>query len=306
MKKKITIGIIIACCIGVFIWITVDQTSPADTDGLQVTASFYPLYYFTQQIGGDKVSVANITPAGVEPHDYEPTAKDVARIENSRLLIVNGGGLEAWLENVRQNITPGQTTIVTAGEGLPMQEVAEGGETISDPHVWLSPVLARHMVDVIASALTEADPSNGDYYGTNAQALQNRLIALDTEYHRGLRSCTRRTFVTAHAAFHYLAVTYNLEQLAITGISPESEPSPQELASIAEFAREHAVGYIFFEELVSPKLSETVAHEVGAQTLVLNPLEGLTSQDIADGKDYFTEMKSNLTNLQTALECQTP
>lgn len=295
------LGVIV---IGVLAYTLMGRQNPeASGEKMSIVASFYPVYFFASEIGGDKADVMNVTPAGGEPHDYEPTAQDMARIESGKLLILNGG-VEAWAENIEQNIDPSRTIVVTAGKGLMTQQVVEEGETITDPHVWLSPLLAQQMVDKIASGFTQADPDNASYYATNAQALKAKLSDLDTAYKQGLSTCKSKNIITSHAAFGYLASTYGLNQVPITGVSPDAEPSAQELAQVAKFARDNNVKYIFFESLVSPKLSETIATEVGAQTLVLNPLEGLTDEEIAADKDYFTEMQNNLANLKTALQCQ--
>ncbi|MFA5062173.1 MAG: metal ABC transporter substrate-binding protein [Patescibacteria group bacterium] len=258
-----------------------------------VVTSFYPLYFFTTQIAGDKASVYNITPAGAEPHDYEPTTQDVARIEDSKLLIINGGKLEPWGDSMTASLKGSQTTVVVAGNN-----------GVGDPHVWLDPVLAKNEVAAILNGLTVAFPTNADYYKTNAQNLENKLDALDAEYRTGLSSCQKKDFVTAHAAFGYLAKEYGLNQVAISGISPDEEPSPQKLTEVADFVKTNNIKYIFFESLTSPKLSDTIARETGAQTLVLNPLEGLTNAEISQGKNYFTVMTDNLNNLRIALQCQ--
>ncbi len=292
------------------------------TDGrLSVVASFYPVYFFAEQIGGEYASVTNITPAGAEAHDYEPTPRELARIEQSGLLVLNGGETETWGDRVRKDIDSTATTVVVAGEGLMSLEIEAHDhdheheheeevihdeheeEHVLDPHVWLSPVLAARMVEKITAGFIAADPVNAEHYQANAEELQERLAALDTEYRQGLATCQTRTFITSHAAFGYLAAEYGLTQMPISGLSPDEEPSAQELVAITEFAREHNVKYIFFETLVSPKLSETIANEVGAQTLVLNPLEGLSSEEIANGENYFTQMQNNLTNLTIALSC---
>lgn len=276
--------------------------APEPSEKLPVVTSFYPLYFFAKEIGGDKADVHNITPAGAEPHEYEPTAQDIARIENSKLLVINGA-LEAWAPQVLQTLDTNVTLYVTAGEAVMTQNTVEGGEEIRDPHVWLSPALAQNMADKISAGYEQVDPANAAYYRANADALKAKLAALDSEYQTGLAQCERRDFITSHAAFGYLASLYSLNQVSISGVSPEMEPSSQELAAITRFAREKDVKYIFFESLTSPKLAETLATEVGAQTLVLNPLEGLTDEEMAAGKDYFTEMRANLENLKVALEC---
>lgn len=278
------------------------QGSP-DSAKIQVTASFYPLYYFASQIGGEKAEVFNITPAGAEPHDYEPTAQDMVHLEKSKLVILNGGGLEAWGDNVLKNLNRNTTAIVIAGEGLATGQVEEEGRLVTDPHIWLSPPLAQKMVDRITQGFAQVDPSNGDFYRANATLLKDRLQQLDLAYQAGLKSCATNNIITAHSAFGYLAAAYGLNQVSITGLSPDAEPSAQQLSTIAKFAKDNQVKYIFFESLVSPKLADTIASEVGAKTLVLNPLEGLSDEELAAGKDYLTEMQSNLVNLKIALQC---
>jgi len=275
----------------------------AGTDRLEVTASFYPLAYFAERIGGDRVDVTDITPSGAEPHDYEPTPQDIARIERSRIVILNGGGLEAWGDNIRQNIDPSRTTIVMAGEGLTTGQVTEAGKTIIDPHVWLSPKLAEKMVARIEAAYEAADPANRSTYQANALALTDDLAGLDQAYASGLADCRKKDIITSLAAFGYLAAAYGLRQMPIAGLSPDAEPSAQALADITDLAKRSGVKYIFFESLVSPKLAQTIATEIGAQTLVLDPIEGISDADLASGKTYLTVMRGNLDNLRTALEC---
>ncbi len=291
--------------IGLITFLVNNHQKPAiQNSKLQVTASFYPLAYFAEQIGGDRVEVTNITPAGAEPHDYETTPADMAKMENSKLVILNGGHLEAWGDNVKQNLDSQKTLIVTAGEGLTNQQVVEEGKSIIDPHVWQSPLLVKQMVDKITVGFVQVDPANKDYYLANANNLKAKLDILDQDYRKGLSNCAEKNIITSHAAFGYLATTYGLNQVSIAGLSPDAEPSPQQLADIVKFAKANNVKYIFFESLVSPKLSDTIANEVGAKTLVLNPIEGLTNDEIAQGNSYFTEMEKNLVNLKIALACK--
>jgi len=271
---------------------------------LQVTASFYPMYYFSSIIGGDKATVQNVTPAGAEPHDYDPSTRDIANIQNSKLLVLNGGSLEAWGNKIKDNLQGTNTVIVTAGQGLTTRTVEEEGKTGTDPHVWLDPLLAKQEVARINEGFDKADPANSGYYDANAKNLAVELDQLDGEYKLGLQSCQQKNIITSHAAFGYLGAQYGLTQVPISGLSPDAEPSNQQLAEVTDFAKQHKVKYIFFESLVSPKLSDTIANEVGAKTLVLDPIEGLSNDDIHAGKNYFTVMQQNLKNLQLALQCK--
>lgn len=270
---------------------------------LSVVTSFYPLYFFAERIGGDKAVVTNIVPAGAEPHDYEPTAQDMARMEKSRLIVVNGGGLEAWSDRLAKNISAKNTTIVVAGEGLLTREMTEDGAVTTDPHIWLDPVLAKKMAEKIALGFEAVDPEHAAFYRENAGRLLEQLDDLDAAYRNGLQTCAEKNIITSHAAFGYVAAEYGFNQVSIAGLSPDAEPSPSELARIAQFAKTNNVRYIFFESLASPKLSQTIAAEIGAKTLVLNPLEGLSDDELARGEDYFSVMYNNLVNLQTALQC---
>jgi zinc transport system substrate-binding protein len=306
MKKIFIIAALFAILASFGIWIAEKSdknTTPTASSKLQVVASFYPLYFLASEIGGDAAEVYNLTPAGAEPHDYEPTARDTARIETADLLVLNGVGLEAWAENIEQRVDTQKVRVVFAAEGLATRELVEERERMADPHVWLDPELMLKMADTIERAFAAADPANADRYATNARSLKSRLAELDAEYAAALKSCARKDIVTSHDAFGYLAAAYGLTQTPIAGLSPEAEPSPRELIEIAKFAKDNAVTHIFFESLVSPKLAETLANEIGAKTLVLNPLEGLSAEEMAEGKDYVTEMRANLASLILALQC---
>lgn len=307
MNKKYISGLIVGIVfVGLLTLIIKNKsTTPVVSSGkVQVVASFYPLYYFASQIGEDKANVLNITPAGAEPHDYEPTPSDIASIENSKLLILQGTGLEAWGKDVQSNIDPKNTTVITVGQDLMTQNVVEDGKSIIDPHTWLSPPLASEMADKILTGFIAVDPTNTAYYQANEIKLKADLATLNTEYKNGLANCVSKDIVTSHAAFGYLSTTYGLNQVPISGLSPDAEPSPKQLADIADFVKKNKVQYIFFESLVSPKLSETIARETGTQTMVLDPIEGITSEDLAKGVNYITVMESNLKNLELVLQCK--
>lgn len=298
MKKKIVIFGVLA--IVFVITIAVQQNisiKKASEKKLRVTASFYPLAFLAEEIGGDKVFITNLTPAGAEPHEFEPSARDMAEMERSRVLIVNGLGLEPWYDNAKQNIDPAKTTIIVASNKL-----GDKGTT-KDPHVWLSPSFMKIMAEKIEKSFSEIDAKNEYYYKERLATLKTKLDILDEEFRFGLMNCEQREIITSHTAFKYLAEDYGLTQISIAGLSPDAEPSPKTLSDIVNLAKQHKVKYIFFESLVSPKLAQTIASEIGAKTLVLNPLEGLTKQDVSKGKNYIIVMRENLTNLKIALSC---
>ena len=306
MSKKVLYFLVVIIVLVVAGYFLYSHTTKFTSQGnkIQVVASFYPLYYFATQIAGNKADVINITPAGAEPHDYEPTAQDIARIESSKLLILNGGNLEAWGNKIKDELGSKNITIVIAGQDLVNKQLVENGQKILDPHVWLDPPLAKQEVQKITQGFIQIDPANTSFYQSNAQLLENKLDSLDQEYMAGLNSCANTSIVTSHAAFGYLADRYHLTQISITGVSPDEEPSTQKLAEIADMVKRMHIKVIFFESLISPKLSQTIATETGAQTLVLDPIEGISEKDLSAGKDYFTQMEMNLHNLKIALQCK--
>ena len=271
------------------------------SDRVLVIASFYPLAEFARRIGGDRVDVRTLIPAGVEPHDYEPSPRDIVTLERARLLIYNGAGFEPWMARLLPEL---RSTVVqvnaTAGMALLHPEWSSGGP---DPHVWLDPVRAQEQAARVLAGLIAVDPAAGARYERNARGLRSALEALQARYEQGLRACRRKEFVTTHAAFGYLAVRYGLRQVPIAGLDPESEPSPARLRLIIDFVRRSGATVIYSEALISPRTAETVARETGARVEVLNPLEGLTRDELARGLDYVTVMDANLNALARGLDC---
>jgi len=267
--------------------------------GETVVAGFYPLAYAAERVGGTELDVRNLTPPGVEPHDLELSGSDVRAVADARLVLYLGGGFQPALERAVESTG---ATSVDLLDGADLSDAGghgaedEGHEGDGrDPHVWLDPLRYAMIVERTAAALGRDGA---------ATPLVGELRALDAELASGLADCERRQIVTSHAAFGYLAERYDLEQVPITGVSPEAEPTPGELRDVVEEIREHGATTIFFETLVSPRLAETVAREVSAETAVLNPLEGLTDDQVARGEDYFSVMRANLAALREALGCR--
>lgn len=303
------IAAVIACVlIGVVLYTFVKRSglpvNNASTDKIQVVASFYPLADFAKNVGGDLADVTNITPAGAEPHEYEPMPRDIVKVNSARLLIYNGNRFDPWAEKIEADLkAKGVEVIKMSGILDSLKKSADdGGEY--DPHFWLDPVNAQKEADVIADALIKIDKEREKEYNQNRDGFKKQLADLDAEYRNGLANCELRTIVTSHNSFAYLARRYNLETLHILGLSPEEEPSAKTIAEVSDLAKEKNIQYIFFETLVNPKLPETIANEIGAKTLVLNPIEGLTDEELAAGKNYLSVMRENLNNLRIALQCQ--
>lgn len=267
---------------------------------IKVMTSFYPLYFFTLAIGKDSIQVNNLTPSGSEPHDYKPTTQDMRRIEESNLLIVNGAGLEPWVGKLQYDLVKNHIEIVSIAEHI----IDEKGEKIPDPHMWLDPLLAQQAVLIITQALVKINPPHALFYNTNSKILTDKLNTLDQEFRHGLQNCAQKYIIISHATLGYVSTRYKLKQVAIQGVIPDEEPSPQKLADISTFAKANNVHYIFFENPISHRLTDTIAQEIGAQTLLFNPLEGLSQKEEQNGADYFSIQSENLTQLRKGLECQ--
>jgi zinc transport system substrate-binding protein len=282
---------------------------------LSLVASFYPLQFATQRVAGDRADVTSLTPPGAEPHDLELTPKDVAAVSEADL-VVYLKGFQASVDDAVADQAGDDSLDVTsaarldlaappeeehAEEGAEEEHADEAGGAGKDPHFWLDPSRLSAVTGIIADRLAAADPDGAATYRANAKALQEELTGLDTEYRTGLANCASKDLVTSHQAFGYLAERYGLTQVGITGLSPDTEPQPADLARVTDFVREHKVRTIYYETLVSPAIARTVAAETGARTAVLDPIEGLT-KDSAGG-DYLAVMRSNLQHLREGQPC---
>lgn len=270
---------------------------------INVYTSFYAMYDFAKKIGGDKINLTNLVPAGTEPHDWEPSPTDIARLEKADVIIYNGAGMEGWIEKVLKTLGNKKLITVEAAKELKLSDNTDTAEELkSDPHLWLNPMFAKKQMELIKNTFVTADPSSKDYFEKNYADNAKKIDALNTEFTETVSKFKSKDIIVAHKAFGYLCSTYGLRQVAIEGLAADSEPSPSRMAEIVKFARKNNVKYIFFEELVSPKIAETIAKEVGAKTGTLNPLEGLKEEDLAAGKEYFSVMRENLEALKNALQ----
>lgn len=262
---------------------------------LKIVASFYVLGDFTKRVGGDNIDVRTIIPAGAEPHEYEPTPKDIADIYSARLFLYQGGGFDQWADQFRGEIQQRGIAAVPMAEHFTLLN--------NDPHIWLDPVLAQKEIEIIRDYLIRADPQNAGLYANNATLYTALLADLDKKYRDGLLSCGIKEIVVSHSAYQYLAQRYGLSLISIAGLSPEQEPSLRKIAEIIRLIRAKGIKYIFIEPLAGSKAAQAVALETGANSLILNPIEGLPDADIAAGKNYLSLMEENLKNLRTALLC---
>jgi zinc transport system substrate-binding protein len=277
-------------------------------DGVRIVAAFYPLQFLAEQVGGRHAAVTGLTPPGAEPHDLELRARQVAAIADADVVLYLSGFQPAVDAAVTQQAGPAAFDVATLVPLLDLGAQAHhhdeaagtpepGGER--DPHVWLDPDRLGTTGDALADRLGTVDPPNAADYTAAATELRQRLDELDAAYTGGLASCQRREMVVSHTAFGYLADRYHLEQIAVSGLSPEAEPTPQRIAEVIAEVRAHGATTIFFEPLVSSDIADLVAAETGIRTAVLDPIEGPP----AGGGDYFSVMRDNLTALTTALGC---
>ncbi|MBP9751344.1 MAG: zinc ABC transporter substrate-binding protein [Candidatus Moranbacteria bacterium] len=338
MNARIILGAAVIVAVILFwnAWTDVPENGFTDEKNLRVVATFYPLAEFSRMVGGDLADVSVVVSPGVEPHDYEPTPRDLVSIENADVFVLNGAEMDPWAEKLVPALREKGVSVVIAAESVTLlaaeehdehHEEGNGGHDADeadsehdaheeeaheekhehgayDPHFWLDPIYAESIVGSIRMALVEKDADNARTYEANAAAALSELATLDGEYRTILSTCARDEVITSHNAFAYLAGRYGFGAHSIAGLSPEAEPSAGRIAELVDLAKKENIRYIFFETLVSPKVSETLAREIGAETLVFDPLEGLSAEDAAAGKNYFSVMRENLANLSMALECR--
>ncbi len=313
-----------------------------DTKKMEVVATVFPVYDVAKQVGGDKINLTLLVPPGSEPHDWEPTAADLKKIGSAKLFLYNGAGLEPTDKLTTKEILKDAKPVELskAVTLLKAEEEAEDHDHDHDkaheekghdhdkdkhddkdkhqedkaheehhhqhgeydPHVWMDPTNVIKEVDMVTKAFVEADPANKEYYEKNAAAYKEKLQKLDSEFATVTKDLPQRELVVAHEAFAYFANHYNMKQVGIMGVSPDAEPTPERMAEIVTFVKEHNVKAIFSEELISPKLADAIAKEAGVKVYVLNPIEGLTEEQTKGNESYLSLMEKNLKTLKEALK----
>lgn len=302
------VGILIVFLLIVKIRLLTVPATP-DSGKLQVAATFYPLAYVAEQIGGDLVTVSAITPSGVEPHDFEPTPRDVVTFESADVVLMTGTAVDAWAGRLQPDLNNKNVHTIIAAEVLQLSRTVSSSDAelpagSFDPHFWLDLTQMGALGQAVAEAFRTRDPLHADLYTARAADFYESMSVLDEAFMTGLGACQSRSMVVSHDAFRYLARRYDLQSIAIAGISPDEEPSPQQLASIIRTVAETGATTIFFEPLVSPALANTIAAEAHITTAVLNPIEGITPAEAAEHKNYTSIMMENLEALRLALVCQ--
>ena len=326
MKKLVWV---LSLCAAVLALVGCGQTPQENQGKLQVVTTVYPVYDVVKKVAGDHADVTLLVPPGAEPHDWEPTASDLKKIGQAKVFFYNGAGLEPTDQILKKDITR-DAMVVELSHGLDLLKAedhdadhhdeehhdedhhakdhhdedhhAEGHHHHHhhggvDPHVWLDPQNVMKEAAVVAEALAKADPAHADAYRANEKKYQDELAALDKDMDAALSSLANKHLVVSHEAFGYLAARYGLTQVGIMGVDADAEPTPERMAQLIEFIREHDVRTIYSEELVNPRLADAIAAETGAVVRVLNPIEGLTVAQEKAGYDYIKLQRDNLATL---------
>lgn len=268
---------------------------------INVITSLFPFQEFAQAVGKERVEVTLLLPPGVEPHTWEPKPSDVLKVAQADIFIYIGRAMEPWADKVVK---------AARGKKLHLLEISRelaslaGAQTI-DPHLWLDFNLDLQIVDLITQALSKIDPTQAPYFQKNALPYKEKLADLDKKYQITLASCRQRTLILGgHAAFAYLTKRYGLQQIALSGINPNAEPTPKRMAEVIALTRQEKAKYIFAEEMVNPRLAKALADEAGVEILILNPGANLTKKQRAEKMTFLQIMEGNLASLKRGLQCQ--
>ncbi len=312
MKKILFFGAVIFIVILVFIIIfnipKKTNSSGAKSPKIKIVTTLFPLYDFAKNIGGDYVEVSLLLPPGVEAHAFEPKPSDIAKISEADIFIFTGRFMEPWVEDITKSINNKKLIIVDASIGVKMiTELIQDPNNLKpsyDPHVWLSYDNDKIIVKNISQALISYDQKNSDYYSQNLADYQNKLSELDAKYASSLANCQNKEIIYGgHYAFGYLANRYGLKYSAAQGLSPNSEPSAQDIIDLIKKIKADKIQYIFYEELSSPKIAETISSETGAKMLLLNAAHNISLDDFTNNISFLSIMEENLINLKEGLKC---
>ena len=279
---------------------------------IRVVTSVFPLLEFAGAVSGERGEVSLLLPPGAEIHTWQPRPSDIIRLSSADLFIYIGADLEPWLHDLLKSVRNPSLRVLEASRGITLideegivHNAHEHEHGVHDPHIWLDFKNDQRIVDKIAAVLSELDPEGSSVFKRNAFIYKEKLQKLDQKFKDGLKDCVHRTIILAgHGAFGYLARSYNLRQISLYGLSPDSRPTPKKLIKVVELAKKYRIKVIFFEIRVRDELAKVLAEEVGARTLVLNPGANLTKEQLKSGKTFFDIMEANLENLKDGLDCK--
>ncbi len=291
--------------------------SNAANGKLKVVASFYPMYDFAKNVGGDRVDVTSLIPPGVEPHNFEPTPSDMKKLSSADVLILNGAGLEhGWVHELVEGVGNQKLAVVDTSKEIELihseaheHEAEEAHEAEEhhhgefDPHIWLSPVNAKKQVEAIKDAFIAADPEGKAYYENNAAAYGAKLDSLDAKFKEQFSTCKKKDILITHATLAYFCREYGCNQVPVEGVNAEGEPTPAVVAAIVNQAKEKGITVVFVEKMYDPRVAQTISKEIGGKVAVFNTVHGLTPEEQANGEDYLSEMEGNLAIINANLDC---
>lgn len=309
MKKTIfIIGVLLVVIASLYALTNLNRSKKKHTDKISVVTTLFPLYDFAKNIGQGEVEVTLLLPPGVEAHTFEPNPGDIVKINEADLFVYTGKFMEPWAQDLIKGISGKDVKIVDSSSGIKMikeeQKQEHHNQEGVDPHIWLDFDNAKKMIDCISKAFAEKDPANREYYKKNADEYKNQLTKLDNEYKTKLANCQSKEIVYGgHYAFGYMCKRYGLKYMAAYGISPDSEPSVEDLIKLVKQIKKDKIQYVFYEELVSPKIAEMLTKETGTKLLLLNPAHNLTKGEYENRATFLSIMESNLKNLSIGLQC---
>ena len=287
---------------------------------LIVVASLFPLYDFARNIGQDRADVSLLLPPGAEAHSFEPRPGDMVRLNQASVFIYTNSAMEPWVQDVLKGVQNRKLKVVESGRGIAMtagrEEHAPGEKAGrrhgddrggADPHVWLDFSNAINMVDQILAGFIEKDPANKDFFQKNADSYKTKLNALDRQFKEGLSGCRKNVIVHGgHFAFGYLAQRYGLKYVAVSGFSPDAEPTPAGMVKITKTLKANGLNHLFYEELLSTRVAESIARETGASLLMLHAAHNVSKEEFERGVGFMDLMQRNLENLKRGLQCPQP
>jgi zinc transport system substrate-binding protein len=280
---------------------------------LQVVTTLFPLYDFAKNVAKERADVSLLLPPGVEAHSFEPKPGDLLRINGADLFIYTGKIMEPWAESILQGVDTKKLVVVDASQGIATMEAAAQGEAEADhhhdhgrvdPHIWLDLSKAQMMVDTIVKGFVRRDPGGKDFFIRNGEEFKAKLAGLDRQFRESLPSCRKRVFIHGgHFAFNYLAKRYNLTYISAYKGSPDAEPTPKRIIELEKQIKKYNVKYVFYEELITPRVAEVIARETGAQLLKLHGAHNVSREEMEKGVTFLSIMENNLINLKKGLEC---
>jgi len=298
------IGIFTLLMLSVFLVVGCSNNTPVESGKLKVVASFYPMYDFTKNVGGDRIEVRSLIPTGVEPHEYEPTPQDIKDLNSANILVLNGVIESSWAPQLLEGINNKNLIVVDTSKDIQLVGSMDADEPGNDPHIWLDPVLAKKQVIAIRDALIQADPEGKEYYEKNAQDYISKLDTLDSEFRSTFETCQKKDVLITHATLAYFCKEYGCNQIPVEGVNAEGDPSPAVLAEIIKQAKEKNITTVFVENLMNPKSAKTIAEEINGKAVVFNSVHGLTSEEEAKGENYLSQMQENVNIIKESLECK--